>query len=131
MKVLRDTKRMTITNIDTFLTIYRSKSIQTPALGAFCIMTLQRMKITEVNDKKTRKDFLDVARILYRDDANWICPLDNDIEAVFDPKKNNFHQHGKCTRWIMTDDNGRLTGRVAAFINDKKAYNYEQPTGGM
>jgi len=97
----------------------------------FCILTPKRMRITEVNDKKTRKDFLDVARVLYKGDPNWICPLDNDIEAVFDPQKNNFHQHGKCARWILTDENGNLAGRVAAFINDKKAYNYEQPTGGM
>lgn len=97
----------------------------------FCMLTPKRMKITEVNDKKTRKNFLDVARLLYKDDPNWICPLDNDIEAIFDPQKNNFHQHGKCTRWVLTDDKGNLIGRVAAFINDKKAYNYQQPTGGM
>ncbi|HTD99631.1 MAG TPA: hypothetical protein VK668_10095 [Mucilaginibacter sp.] len=89
------------------------------------------MKITEVNNKITKKTFLDVARVIYKDDKNWICPLDNDIEAVFDPLKNNFHQHGKCTRWILTGDDGKLLGRVAAFINNEKAYNYEQPTGGM
>jgi hypothetical protein len=108
-----------------------AESIQTQTLNAFLLPTLKRMKITEVKDKKTRQDFLDVARIIYKDDPNWICPLDNDIEAVFDPDKNNFHQHGKATRWILTDGNGKLIGRVAAFINDKKAYNYEQPTGGM
>lgn len=90
-----------------------------------------RMKVTEVQNKTSKKAFLDVARIIYKDDPNWVCPLDNDIEAVFNPAKNNFHQHGKCTRWILTDDTGQLIGRVAAFINEKKAYNYEQPTGGM
>jgi hypothetical protein len=89
------------------------------------------MTITEVNNKATKKAFLDVARIIYKDDEIWVCPLDNDIEAVFDPAKNNFHQHGKCTRWILTDESGKLIGRVAAFINNTKAYNYEQPTGGM
>lgn len=89
------------------------------------------MKIIPVNDKQTRKDFLDVARIIYKDDKNWICPLDNDIEAVFDPIKNNFFQHGQCTRWVLKDDAGNLIGRVAAFINEEKAYKYEQPTGGM
>src|ERR1700761_9555507 len=89
------------------------------------------MVITEVKDKTTKKAFLDVTRIIYKNDDNWVCPLDNDIEAVFDPKKNNFHQFGKCTRWILRDDNGQLIGRVAAFINNKKAFNYEQPTGGM
>jgi len=89
------------------------------------------MNITKVKTHADKKAFLDVARLIYKGDPNWVCPLDNDIEAVFDPAKNNFHQHGKANRWIMKDDNGNLIGRVAAFINEKKAYNYEQPTGGM
>ena len=89
------------------------------------------MIITEVNDKATKIAFLDVPRFIYRDDDIWVCPLDNDVEAIFDPTKNPFFKHGKCTRWILKDDNNQLIGRVAAFINDEKAYNYEQATGGM
>jgi hypothetical protein len=89
------------------------------------------MNIVEVTDKKTRKQFLDVARIIYNDDDVWVCPLDIDVEAVFDPAKNNFHQHGKCTRWILKDNNGGLIGRIAAFINNKKAFTFDQPTGGI
>jgi len=88
------------------------------------------MTISEVKTQADKKAFLDVARIIYKTDPVWVCPLDNDIEAVFDPKKNNFHQHGKITRWILRDDNNNLIGRIAAFINDEKAYNVEQPTGG-
>jgi len=89
------------------------------------------MTVIEVKDKATKKAFLDTARIIYKNDDNWVCPLDNDIEAVFDPLKNNFHKDGKCSRWILKNDKGDLIGRVAAFINNKKAYHYEQPTGGM
>ena len=88
------------------------------------------MTITEIFSKADKKAFLDVARQIYRDDDNWVCPLDNDIEAVFDPAKNNFHQHGKSSRWVLRDEHGNLIGRIAAFINNKKAYQYEQPTGG-
>jgi len=66
------------------------------------------MIITEVKDKKTRKQFLDVARIIYKDNKVWVSPLDNDVEAVFDPAKNNFHQHGKITRWILKSSSGDL-----------------------
>nr|WP_294948442.1 GNAT family N-acetyltransferase [uncultured Mucilaginibacter sp.] len=89
------------------------------------------MTITEVKSKADKKAFLQVARVIYKNDDNWVCPLDNDIEAVFDPAKNNFHTHGVITRWLLSDDKGVLIGRVAAFVNEKKAYNYEQPTGGM
>ncbi|QHS56707.1 GNAT family N-acetyltransferase [Mucilaginibacter sp. 14171R-50] len=88
------------------------------------------MILTEVKSKADKKAFLDVARIIYKDDHNWVCPLDNDIEAVFDPLKNNFHSHGKATRWILKNDKGELIGRIAAFINDNKAYQYPQATGG-
>lgn len=89
------------------------------------------MTITEVRSKATQKLFLDTARRIYKNDDVWVCPLDNDIEAVFDPAKNNFHQHGKCIRWVLTDSGGLPIGRIAAFINSKKAYNYDQPTGGI
>ena len=89
------------------------------------------MKVIEVEDKRSKKTFLDVARTIYKDDPNWICPLDNEVEAIFNPAKNPFFKHGKCTRWILLDDRKQPVGRIAAFINDLKAYNYEQPTGGM
>lgn len=89
------------------------------------------MVTIEVKDKNSRKEFLDAARIIYKNDPFWVCPLDENIEAVFDPKKNNFFQHGKCTRWIVKNDTGELIGRVAAFVNERKAYQNEQPTGGM
>lgn len=88
------------------------------------------MTIIQVKDQKSRKEFLDVARQIYKDDPVWVCPLDNDIEAVFDPEKNNFHRHGAITRWVLKDDQGKLIGRIAAFVNENKAYTYEQPTGG-
>jgi hypothetical protein len=89
------------------------------------------MTVIEVKDKRTKKQFLDIARIIYKNDPTWVCPLDNEVEAVFDPKKNNFHNHGECTRWILVDEQQQLVGRIAAFINNDKAYHYQQPTGGM
>lgn len=97
----------------------------------FILIPAQRMQIIAVSDSKTKRDFLDVARFLYKDDPNWICPLNAEIEQVFDAAKNPFFQHGKCSRWILKDETGKTIGRVAAFINEKKAYQYEQPTGGM
>ncbi|MVN89519.1 GNAT family N-acetyltransferase [Mucilaginibacter aquatilis] len=89
------------------------------------------MTVTQVTDKRTRQAFLDTARKIYENDTNFICPLDDDIEAVFAAQKNPFFGFGEAIRWVLTDSNNNLIGRVAAFINEKKAYNYEQPTGGM
>jgi len=89
------------------------------------------MKITRVTDKKSRKAFLEVPKILYRDDPTWVCPLDKEIESVFDPEQNVYFAHGEAVRWIMHDDTGRLTGRIAAFIDRNTAFGYDQPTGGI
>ncbi len=88
------------------------------------------MEIIKVNTKQTAKEFLDTAAIVYKNDSMWIRPLDKDIESVFDPNKNNFHQHGIACRWILKKD-GKLIGRIAAFVNNKKAFSYPQPTGGI
>lgn len=89
------------------------------------------MILIEVQNKHTAREFLDVATEIYKDDNFWVCPLDKDVEAVFDPDKNNFHSHGTCIRWILKSDEGKLIGRIAAFINENKAWQPEQPTGGI
>ena len=89
------------------------------------------MILKEVNNTNSAREFLKVAREIYKNNNSWVCPLDRDIEAVFDPKKNNFHSHGACTRWILKSSDGKLIGRIAAFINDRKAYQFDQPTGGI
>ncbi len=78
------------------------------------------MKLIEVKTSRHKKAFLDVARKLYKDDPLWVCPLDSVIEGVFDPDKNIFYQQGEAIRWILEDDQGKIIGRVAAFINRKK-----------
>lgn len=88
------------------------------------------MKIIEVKDKHTIRLFLDLPRFIYKDDQNWVCPLENDIESVFNPDKNNFHSFGDCIRWVLTNDKGQTIGRIAAFINQKKAFKSQPPAGG-
>ncbi|PKP35845.1 MAG: N-acetyltransferase [Bacteroidetes bacterium HGW-Bacteroidetes-17] len=89
------------------------------------------MKLIEVTTKAHAKKFIKVAHIIYKNDPNWVCPLDNMINGVFNPNKNVFYKHGDAIRWLLVDDNDKLIGRVAAFVNEKKAYKFEQPTGGM
>ncbi len=89
------------------------------------------MQVLEVTDKATAQAFIDLPKQLYKEDPNWICPLDNDINAVFDPQKNSFFHHGKCTRWILQNDQKDTIGRIAAFINTQKAFKNPCPTGGV
>ncbi len=89
------------------------------------------MDIIEVENKKQAKVFHDVARLIYRDDDTWVCPLDKEVESIFDPSRNTFYKHGYAARWILYDDNYEPAGRIAAFIDEKTAWQQDQPTGGM
>lgn len=87
--------------------------------------------IYEVLDKKLEKEFIELPKQLYKNDPSWISHLDSDIQSVFDPGKNPFHKHGKCTRWILVDDNQTTIGRIAAFIDHDKNRNTNTPFGGI
>jgi GNAT superfamily N-acetyltransferase len=89
------------------------------------------MKLIPVNNKHSAGEFLDVARILYKDDKNWICPLDHIINSIFDPKKNKYYNEGDAIRWVLKSDTEKLIGRVAAFYYTVKAVRYDPPAGGM
>lgn len=89
------------------------------------------MKIIEVKDKQTAKEFLMLPVRLYKNEEHWIRPLDKDIEGVFDPKVNKYFRHGVCTRWILVNEQNETIGRVAAFINKKTAKATDYVTGGM
>jgi hypothetical protein len=88
------------------------------------------MNLFKVSDKKTKQMFLDTARVIYKNDKIWVCPLDNDINAVFDPELNPYFEHGNAERWIVTDNKNMLIGRIAAFIDTNLCNSYDQPTGG-
>lgn len=88
------------------------------------------MQIIEVRDKQTIKAFHKVAYEIYKGDDKWVPPLEAMIDSAFDPEKNAFYKNGDGTRWILKSKDGRLIGRIGAFINGNKAHTFKQPTGG-
>ena len=90
------------------------------------------MQIIPVTDRSTASAFLEVANELYKGNQHWIRPLDQDIQDVFDPKKNKAYRFGSTFRWILKNDKGVLIGRIAAFVNKKyKNKGDDIPVGGM
>ncbi len=89
------------------------------------------MRLVEVISENDKKEFLSIPLKIYKNIPQWVRPLDNDIESVFDPELNSFFAHGKLIRWILKNTSDETIGRVAAFINDRTAGTFEQPTGAM
>ena len=71
------------------------------------------MTIVEVNNSASRKEFLEFPVRLYKNEQNWIRPLDKDIEGVFDEKKNKKFRNGEACRWLLQDDSGKTIGKAA------------------
>lgn len=89
------------------------------------------MEIQEVKDPKHISDFINLPVRLYKNEPNWIRPLDKDIENVFNPDKNKTFKHGRVCRWVLYGDDQQPIGRIAAFVNEKTANkDNDQPTGG-
>lgn len=96
------------------------------------LLLYKNMQLIQVTDKATAKLFLQVPVELYKNDPNWIRPLDRDINDVFDKEKNKAFRFGEPIRWIAKGADGKLIGRIAAFINKKyKNKGDDVPTGGI
>lgn len=89
------------------------------------------MPFLEVQDKATWRLFHRVPHVVYRNDPNWICPLEADVEAVFDPKKNKTFAHGEARLWVLVNDRNQPIGRIAAFIDHKRNEESEHALGGI
>lgn len=87
------------------------------------------MKAVQVVSREQIQQFLDLPSVLFEKDPNYIRPLDQDVESVFDRKRNKFFRFGECERYLFFDDQNRKVGRVAIFVNRK--YRQKQPTGGF
>ena len=93
-------------------------------------MSIMKYTLKEVTDKLLEKEFIELPRRLYKGNRNWVCPLDEDIKAVFDPSKNKLYADGEAIRWVAYNQEGEVVGRIAAFYDNEHAFAYEQPTGG-
>ncbi|HRF16824.1 MAG TPA: hypothetical protein PK977_01600, partial [Chitinophagaceae bacterium] len=90
------------------------------------------MQLTEVTTPQLARDFIRVNVELYKDDPNYFRPLDKDINEVFDASKNKAFRFGEAVRWILKNDQGKLIGRIAAFVNKKyKNKGDDVPVGGI
>lgn len=87
-------------------------------------------ELIEVTTSNHIKDFLNFPNSIYENDKLWIRPLDEDIEKIFNPKKNKLFKRGDAIRWILKNSEGKTIGRIAAFYDNKTASKNYQPTGG-
>lgn len=86
--------------------------------------------LQEVSDRSLEKLWLRFPSVLYKDDPNYVRPLDEDVQKLFDKEQNKKLRKGEAIRWLLYDTSDRIVGRIAAFIDPHTAAQNEQPTGG-
>jgi len=90
------------------------------------------MQLIAVKDSTTAKEFIQTNVELNKGNKAYIRPIDKEINEVFDSEQNKAFRHGEVNRWILKDDDGRLIGRIAAFVNKKyKNKGDDVPIGGV
>jgi hypothetical protein len=90
------------------------------------------MRLIEVTNKQSAKDFIRANVEINKDDPNYIRPLDKDVNDTFDPAKNKTFRFGEAARWVLLSDQDKLIGRIAAFTNKKyKNKGDDVPVGGI
>jgi GNAT superfamily N-acetyltransferase len=90
------------------------------------------MQLIAVTTPVLAKEFIQANVELNKGNKAYIRPIDKEINEVFDPGQNKAFRHGEVIRWILKDDEGRLIGRIAAFVNKKyKNKGDDVPVGGV
>ena len=90
------------------------------------------MQLLEVISPALVRRFHAVPKGIYRNDPQWIPYLRQDIEKLFDPKKNKLFREGATARrWILVGGNGQDIGRIAAFVNPKNSDTGTLKSGGL
>ena len=69
-------------------------------------MSKTKYTLKEVTDSALEREFIDLPKRLYKGNRNWVCPLDDDIKAVFNPAKNKLFADGEAIRWVAYNQEG-------------------------
>ncbi len=74
------------------------------------------IEITEVTDKKTMKDFVNLPYRLYKENKFWVPPIKAGEKESLLPEKNPAFKFSKAKFWVVYRD-GECVGRIGGIVN--------------
>ena len=86
------------------------------------------MEIIPVTSQRELKEFIDLPYQLYKDDDIWVPPLRSEQRSQFVPAKNPMLNHCEYTLFLARD-NGKVAGRISAFLDHLALEHWQQPIG--
>ena len=89
---------------------------------------IQLVDFEPSENKKERKNFIELAWTINSTDPHWVPPLRLSVEDNLDSKKNPFYKHAKIRCWNAYRD-GEHVGRIAGIIDDRHNEFHQEKTG--
>lgn len=86
------------------------------------------MEIIQVSTSQELKAFINLPYDLYHNDPVWIAPLRSEQAAQFVLEKNPMLDHCTYTLFLAKKD-GRVVGRISAFVDHLAVEHWKQPVG--
>lgn len=86
------------------------------------------MEITRVSGKRALQEFINLPYRLYRDDKTWIPPLRSEQRAQYMLDSNPMLKHCEYQLFLARQQ-GRVVGRLSAFIDHLALEHWQQPIG--
>lgn len=87
-----------------------------PVTAAPASTTNAAIDIRPVETSEGRREFIRLTHTIYRDDPNYVAPLEFEIGPRIDPEKNPGLKDAPHKLWIAYK-NGAPAGRIAAIVN--------------
>ncbi len=87
------------------------------------------IEVKPVTDKSSKRDFLEVPHVVFRDDPHWVAPLYLERDEHLDPRKNPYFEHAEVQLFVAYKD-GKPVGRISAQ-NDQLRLKIHNDNNGM
>ena len=75
-------------------------------------MSSSALVIRPVSTKKDKKDFINLAWDVYRNDPHWVPPLKDEVNGLITPGKNPWFEHAKAEFWLAERDGKVWLGSI-------------------
>jgi GNAT superfamily N-acetyltransferase len=79
----------------------------------------------DYQDRRLVRKFLEFPFKIYKDNQQWVPPLETEARRMLDPLHNPFFKHSEAQFMLALDDSGSVQGRLAVLENRKyNQYNH-------
>jgi GNAT superfamily N-acetyltransferase len=89
---------------------------------------MKPVEVTPVENRKDRKEFMELIWRLYKGDRYWIPPIRMNQEELVGFRKHPFYENNRCQAFLARRD-GQVVGRIVGIINHGHNKRFEEKRG--